>query len=298
MGHPPRAAQCHQKPSGEQHRSSGLTCHLLDTQGRWVWAQPHCAGLDSYLRGATLLLWMQTMYYNCFPRFSPNQLQKGKAHLEIRSGPHRNIQGFWTKIIICVCTHTWTPLRYGKNTKGWGGGFSSLSPRWLKTTWRHPQNVSWMLRYAAGPMASGASHQPELPGQLPLPASCAHIPPGNVVLDILPVFYVKGLLLSLICDAKAWWWPASALQAAFTAAMEKQAWDAEYFDNCIHFPNHQSPSKTTALGNDSSFFPFYLNTCTLQCTWRHFYYIGQVLTCTSTYISIKVRALQTSKMTH
>lgn len=126
------------------------------------------------LRGATLLLWMQTMYCNCFPRFSPNQLQKEKAHLEIRSGPHRNIQGFSTKNIICVCTHMWTPLCYGKNTKWWGGGFISLSPRWLKTTWRHPHNVSWMLRYAAGPMASGASHQPELPGQLPLPASCTH----------------------------------------------------------------------------------------------------------------------------
>lgn len=139
-------------------------------------------------------------------------------------------------------------------------------------------------------------NQSSLVNSLSLPR--AHIPPGNIVLDILPVFYVKGLLLSLICDAKAWWWPASALQAAFTAAMEKQAWDTECFDNCIHFPNCRSPSKTTALGNDSSFFPFYLNTCTLQCTWRHFYYIGQVLTCTSTYISIKVRALQSSKMTH
>lgn len=29
-----------------------------------------------------LLLWMQTTYCNCFPRFGPNQLQKGKAHLE------------------------------------------------------------------------------------------------------------------------------------------------------------------------------------------------------------------------
>lgn len=34
------------------------------------------------LGGATLFLWMQTMYWKCFPRFHPNQLQKGKTHLE------------------------------------------------------------------------------------------------------------------------------------------------------------------------------------------------------------------------
>lgn len=158
------------------------------------------------LRGATLLLWMQTTYCNCFPRFSPNQLQKGKAHLEIRSGPHRNIQGFWTKNIICMCTHMWTPLCYGKNTKGWGGGFSLLSPRWLKTTWRHPRNVSWMPRYAAGPTASGASHQPELPGQLPFPASCAHTLLGmlfwifSLYFMWRDCYFLSSMMQELDCD--------------------------------------------------------------------------------------------------
>lgn len=44
-------------------------------------------------------------------------------------------------------------------------------------------------------------NQSSLVNSLSLPR--VHIPSGNVVLDILPVFYVKGLLLSLICDAKA-----------------------------------------------------------------------------------------------
>lgn len=57
----------------------------------------------------------------------------------------------------------WTPSCYGKNTKGWGGGFSLFSPGWLKITCRYPHNISWMLRNAAGPTVSGANHKPELP---------------------------------------------------------------------------------------------------------------------------------------
>lgn len=65
----------------------------------------------------------------------------------------------------------WTPSCYRKNTKGLRGGFSLLSPRWLRITCRHPHNISGLLRNVADPTANGAHQKPD---QLLFPISCTH----------------------------------------------------------------------------------------------------------------------------
>lgn len=137
-------AQYHQKPSGEQGLSRGpCAISSVPRADEFEPAPPQRTTFLlqlTVLRRATLHCWMQTRYRNCFSRSSPNQLQKGKAHL---GNWIKSLQGFWMKSITCVHTHMdnivlWQ--KYKRIERRIQPFFSRMTQAYLKTS---THNVHW-----------------------------------------------------------------------------------------------------------------------------------------------------------
>lgn len=115
---------------------------------------------------------MQIMYWNCFPRFSPNQLQKGKAHLEDQIwSPQRHLGLSNKEYYLCVdtCGHHHVTERIPRDRE-------EDSVFCLPDDSRLPADihitVSWPLRNVADATVNGTNQKPD---QLLFPISCMHV---------------------------------------------------------------------------------------------------------------------------